>query len=131
VSELPINKEKYDEFVEFIEQDSWKLATIEQWTKDVRLAGLDPIEGLGELALQEIIQRMADWISELRNDPVAFSNFNYRVDIPIRFDQNTLSDEDWATIHLFRCFQKVWLRNEFSVRSAKDATDSDRKHLKP
>ncbi len=125
------NTIKYEEFERYLQQFDWLQATINQFLKDARMAGLDapnldPAQGA---AL--VIEATTAWVDDLKGDHLGFQSFNYRVDLPSSVEPMNMATSEVATLYLFRCFQKVWLRKRFSEGPSKDEEEIRQKHLKP
>ena len=123
--------EKYELFKRLITEDQWRKATFDQLEKDFRLAGYawEPLPV--DLTLDAVVTQFAQSIAHWRDEQRGLDNLIYRIDLPTSLVPSALSDEDLATLFLFRCFQKVWLRHQYRDSAAKDGSDPDEKQLKP
>lgn len=125
------NTVKYEEFERYLQQFNWLQATIDQLLKDARMAGLDAPNLSPEQGAASVIEATTAWVDELKDDQLGFQSFNYRVDLPNSVEPMNMATCELATLYLFRCFQKVWLRKRFSEDPSKDDEEIRQKHLKP
>ncbi len=120
-----------ERFDALMKSPDWRNQTLEQLRKDMRMSGVRLDEVLESIEPEDSISFIAGVLHEVKGNKPLWDNLNYRVDLPIQLDLDTLEDEELARLYLLRSFQKVWLRRQFSMTSAKDEGDQTRKHLKP
>jgi inorganic triphosphatase YgiF len=125
------NTVKYEDFHRYLDELDWLEATLGQFAKDAQMAGTEPPDLDPRAGVQEVILLATEWTKRLMEDHSAFQSFNYRIDLPAKAFPAAMLPEDLATLYLFRCFQKVWLRRRFSEGGSKDADEISQKHLKP
>ncbi|MEX2595294.1 MAG: hypothetical protein WEC59_00080 [Salibacteraceae bacterium] len=110
---------------------TWRKATLDQLAKDFNMAGTDLPYFQGGENLEKIIHKLGSEIAKLRESPELWNNLNYRIDIPVNLLVEVKLNNEFAELYLFRSFQKVWLRRQFSANSSKDDEEANEKHLKP
>jgi hypothetical protein len=123
--------QKYQSFVNSPEWKRLFPASIHQLQKDAQLASLNLFK-LGESKdFEHAVVLLTDWLKLTRSKGQPIDHFLYRIDLPVEMDAKNLIDSDLATVILLRCFQKVWLREQFSKNLTKDEENRILKDLKP
>jgi len=109
----------------------WRVDAFNQLLKDFHLSGVS-IDGVSEdFLLSDIIQVISRSILDVKSNKHQWDNLNYRIDIPVNIDIESLSIGEVSRLFLFRCFQKVWIRKHYSNSIPKDESDDSPEHLKP
>lgn len=109
-------------------EGQWRKRTLAQLRKDMRMAGLAMERDGPFKEMEALMQTLSLWVADLRLQPSAFNNLNYRIDLPMQVDVALLDDYELARLYLLRSFHKVWLRDQFS---SADRGEGPEEQLKP
>lgn len=120
-----------EKFDELMKDESWRMQTIEQLMKDLRMSGIS-INELPDKSSPDLqLEYIARVLKAVKSNKHAWDSVNYRIDLPSNIDLFALDDDELMRLYLLRSFQKVWLRKHFGRSDSKDDANESQKHLKP
>ncbi len=86
-----------------------------QLKKDFDLSGIPNFPVVCPKELNSIIDSLSSFIRNAKNKTTNWDNVNYRIDMPQEIDYSSLSEHEYAQLLLWRIFQKVWIRRNYSM----------------
>lgn len=123
--------ESRDRFELQMNSMQWRKDTFEQLSKDFHLCGVSLGGVTDEFLMDDILHSVAHSVQSVKSTKQQWDNLNYRIDVPTNVDVDSLSIAEVSRLFLFRCFQKVWIRKQYSTSQSKDASNDMQEHLKP